>query len=84
MQNCRQCIENLEKEKTSDKKLISAIEDENLRYKKETDQLHRDKDSLITQLMRKNDDIAELQDKIKVLECSLQSGEIHTIRGLKT
>ncbi|XP_071441794.1 cilia- and flagella-associated protein 58-like [Hetaerina americana] len=75
LSNSQQCIEKMLKEENRMQKLISEVETENSKRKKDIDQLLNERDLLGTQLIRRNEELSLLQEKVKILQFSLQRGE---------
>ncbi|GBG34684.1 Cilia- and flagella-associated protein 58 [Hondaea fermentalgiana] len=69
--------------------MIQKMDDEALRQRKEYDQVINERDILGTQLIRRNDELALLYEKIKIQQSTLRNGEtqyrerLHDIRVLK-
>ncbi|KAL5022872.1 hypothetical protein ScPMuIL_002027 [Solemya velum] len=57
-------------------KIISEADAERVRQKKELDQVISERDILGTQLVRRNDELALLYEKIKIQQSTLNKGEI--------
>ncbi|XP_068113940.1 cilia- and flagella-associated protein 58 [Hyperolius riggenbachi] len=72
----KQFIENQEAEEKKLLKIISDADAERLRQKKELDQVISERDILGTQLVRRNDELALLYEKIKIQQSILNKGEI--------
>ncbi|XP_007901821.1 cilia- and flagella-associated protein 58 [Callorhinchus milii] len=69
----------IESQETEEKKLlriISEADTERLRQKKELDQVITERDILGTQLVRRNDELALLYEKIKIQQSMLNKGEM--------
>lgn len=71
----KQFIENQEAEERKLLKIISEADTERLRQKKELDQVISERDILGTQLVRRNDELALLYEKIKIQQSILNKGE---------
>ncbi|KAM9324573.1 cilia- and flagella-associated protein 58 [Gastrophryne carolinensis] len=71
----KQFIENQEAEERKLLKIISDADAERLRQKKELDQVISERDVLGTQLVRRNDELALLYEKIKIQQSILNKGE---------
>ncbi|XP_053306830.1 cilia- and flagella-associated protein 58 [Spea bombifrons] len=71
----KQFIENQEAEERKLLKIISEADAERLRQKKELDQVISERDILGTQLVRRNDELALLYEKIKIQQSVLNKGE---------
>ncbi|XP_063818726.1 cilia- and flagella-associated protein 58 isoform X2 [Pseudophryne corroboree] len=71
----KQFIENQEAEERKLLKIISEADAERLRQKKELDQVIGERDILGTQLVRRNDELALLYEKIKIHQSILNKGE---------
>ncbi|XP_053548975.1 cilia- and flagella-associated protein 58 [Bombina bombina] len=71
----KQFIENQEAEERKLLKIISEADAERLRQKKELDQVISERDILGTQLVRRNDELALLYEKIKIQQSILNKGE---------
>merc|ERR1712070_826899 len=56
--------------------MIRRMDDEALDQKKEYDQVINERDILGTQLIRRNDELALLYEKIKIQQSTLNKGEI--------
>jgi chromosome segregation ATPase len=69
-------IEALEMEERKLLKIISEADAERLRQKKELDQVISERDILGTQLVRRNDELALLYEKIKIQHSTLNKGEV--------
>lgn len=69
-------IEQQEVEERKLLKIISEADAERLRQKKELDQVISERDILGTQLVRRNDELALLYEKIKIQQSTLNKGEI--------
>ncbi|XP_002733915.1 cilia- and flagella-associated protein 58-like [Saccoglossus kowalevskii] len=69
-------IESQEAEERKLLKIISEADAERLRQKKELDQVISERDILGTQLVRRNDELALLYEKIKIQQSTLNKGEI--------
>ncbi|XP_071949020.1 cilia- and flagella-associated protein 58-like [Antedon mediterranea] len=72
----RAYIEAQEAEERKLLKIISEADAERLRQKKELDQVISERDILGTQLVRRNDELALLYEKIKIQQSTLNKGEI--------
>ncbi|MEE6486961.1 hypothetical protein FKM82_014744 [Ascaphus truei] len=68
-------IENQEAEERKLLKIISEADTERLRQKKELEQVISERDILGTQLVRRNDELALLYEKIKIQQSILNKGE---------
>ncbi|XP_075204350.1 cilia- and flagella-associated protein 58 isoform X2 [Anomaloglossus baeobatrachus] len=71
----KQFIENQEVEGRKLLKIISEADAERLRQRKELDQVIGERDMLGTQLVRRNDELALLYEKIKIQQSILNKGE---------
>ncbi|XP_075071217.1 cilia- and flagella-associated protein 58 [Mixophyes fleayi] len=71
----KQFIDNQEAEERKLLKIISEADAERLRQKKELDQVISERDILGTQLVRRNDELALLYEKIKIHQSILNKGE---------
>ncbi|XP_067934774.1 cilia- and flagella-associated protein 58-like [Watersipora subatra] len=69
-------IEAQEAEERKLLKIISEADAERVRQKKELDQVISERDILGTQLVRRNDELALLYEKIKIQQSTLNKGEI--------
>ncbi|XP_028391135.1 cilia- and flagella-associated protein 58-like [Dendronephthya gigantea] len=69
-------IEQQESEERKLLKIISEADQERMRQKKELDQVISERDILGTQLVRRNDELALLYEKIKIQQSTLNKGEI--------
>ncbi|XP_031574702.1 cilia- and flagella-associated protein 58-like [Actinia tenebrosa] len=69
-------IEQQEAEERKLLKIISEADSERMRQKKELDQVIGERDILGTQLVRRNDELALLYEKIKIQQSTLNKGEI--------
>ena len=69
-------IEQQEAEERKLLKIISEADAERLRQKKELDQVVSERDILGTQLVRRNDELALLYEKIKIQQSTLDKGFI--------
>ena len=67
-------IEQQEAEERKLLKIISEADAERLRQKKELDQVVSERDILGTQLVRRNDELALLYEKIKIQQSTLDKG----------
>jgi hypothetical protein len=72
----RQRCGELEAENSKQHKIIMSADAERLRQKKELDQVINERDILGTQLIRRNDELALLYEKIKIQQSTLNKGEI--------
>ncbi|NXD77940.1 CFA58 protein, partial [Halcyon senegalensis] len=68
-------IENQEAEERKLLKIIAEADAERLKQKKEFDQVIHERDILGSQLVRRNDEVALLYEKIKIQQCILNKGE---------
>ncbi|OAF66174.1 Coiled-coil domain-containing protein 147 [Intoshia linei] len=68
-------IESLKTEQRKLSKIISEADNEQLRQKKELDQIIGERDILGTQLVRRNDELALLYEKLKIQQSTLNKGE---------
>ncbi|XP_059802993.1 cilia- and flagella-associated protein 58 [Hypanus sabinus] len=75
-QDTRIFIENQEVEERKLLKIIEEADTERTRQKKELDQVISERDILGTQLVRRNDELALLYEKIKIQQSMLNKGEI--------
>uniref|UniRef100_UPI00358EC3C2 cilia- and flagella-associated protein 58 n=1 Tax=Myxine glutinosa TaxID=7769 RepID=UPI00358EC3C2 len=57
-------------------KIISEADNERLQQKKELDKVLSERDVLGRQLMRRNDELALLYEKVKILQSTLNKGEV--------
>ncbi|XP_043911882.1 cilia- and flagella-associated protein 58 [Protopterus annectens] len=71
----KQFIDNQEAEERRLLKIISEADAERLRQQKELDQVIGERDILGTQLVRRNDELALLYEKIKIQQSILNKGE---------
>ncbi len=69
-------IEAQEAEERKLLKIIAEADAERVRQKKELDQVIGERDILGTQLVRRNDELALLYEKIKIQQSTLNKGEI--------
>ena len=69
-------IEAQEAEERKLLKIIAEADAERVRQKKELDQVISERDILGTQLVRRNDELALLYEKIKIQQSTLNKGEI--------
>ncbi|XP_046562780.1 cilia- and flagella-associated protein 58-like [Haliotis rubra] len=69
-------IKNQEAEERKLLKIIAEADAERVRQKKELDQVISERDILGTQLVRRNDELALLYEKIKIQQSVLNKGEI--------
>jgi len=69
-------IESQESEQRKLLKIIAEADAEKVRQKKELDQVISERDILGTQLVRRNDELALLYEKIKIQQSTLNKGEI--------
>ncbi|CAH1783677.1 unnamed protein product [Owenia fusiformis] len=69
-------IEAQQAEETKLLKIIAEADAERVRQKKELDQVISERDILGTQLVRRNDELALLYEKIKIQQSTLNKGEI--------
>lgn len=68
----------IEQQQTEERKLLKIIQEadsERLRQKKELDQVISERDILGTQLVRRNDELALLYEKIKIQKSTLDKGQ---------
>ncbi|OCT71229.1 hypothetical protein XELAEV_18034207mg [Xenopus laevis] len=72
----KQLIDNQEAEEKKLLKIISEADSERLRQKKELEQVISERDILGSQLVRRNDELALLYEKIKIQQSILNKGEI--------
>ncbi|GCB64606.1 hypothetical protein scyTo_0000297 [Scyliorhinus torazame] len=75
-QDTRIFIENQETEERKLLRIIDEADTERIRQKKELDQVISERDILGTQLVRRNDELALLYEKIKIQNSTLNKGEI--------
>uniref|UniRef100_A0A8C9TNU8 Cilia and flagella associated protein 58 n=1 Tax=Scleropages formosus TaxID=113540 RepID=A0A8C9TNU8_SCLFO len=75
-QETKQFIDNQEAEERKLLKIIADADAERLRQKKELDQVISERDILGTQLVRRNDELALLYEKIKIQQSILNKGEV--------
>ncbi|XP_036919877.1 cilia- and flagella-associated protein 58 [Sturnira hondurensis] len=68
-------IENQEAEERKLLRIIAEADGERLRHKKELDQVISERDILGSQLIRRNDELALLYEKIKIQQSILNKGE---------
>ena len=69
----------IDAQENEEKKLLKIIQEadaERLRQKKQLDQVIQERDILGTQLVRRNDELALLYEKIKIQQSTLNKGEI--------
>ncbi|KAM8924702.1 cilia- and flagella-associated protein 58 [Pelodytes ibericus] len=71
----KQFIENQEAEERKLLKIISEADADRLRQRKDLDQVISERDILGTQLVRRNDELALLYEKIKIQQSILNKGE---------
>jgi len=76
VEHMRQRCGELEAENGKQHKIIMSADAERLRQKKELDQVINERDILGTQLIRRNDELALLYEKIKIQQSTLNKGEI--------
>ena len=77
----------IEQQQTEERKLLKIIQEvdaERLRQKKELDQVISERDILGTQLVRRNDELALLYEKIKIQMSTLDKGLFFWIILLST
>jgi chromosome segregation ATPase len=72
----RELIQNQNAEVTKLNHIINEADAERLRQKKDYDQIINERDILGTQLIRRNDELALLYEKIKVMTTTLHKGEV--------
>ncbi|KAI4891372.1 hypothetical protein NFI96_012548 [Prochilodus magdalenae] len=75
-QETKQFIDNQEVEERKLLKIIADADAERMRQKKELDQVISERDILGTHLVRRNDELALLYEKIKIQQSMLNKGEI--------
>ncbi|KAK3094779.1 hypothetical protein FSP39_006145 [Pinctada imbricata] len=75
-QESKAYIEAQEAEERKLLKIIAEADAERVRQKKELDQVISERDILGTQLVRRNDELALLYEKIKIQQSTLNKGEI--------
>ncbi|KAL7852583.1 hypothetical protein SRHO_G00183680 [Serrasalmus rhombeus] len=75
-QETKQFIDNQEVEERKLLKIIADADAERMRQKKELDQVISERDILGTHLVRRNDELALLYEKIKIQQSILNKGEI--------
>ncbi|KAF5909199.1 cilia- and flagella-associated protein 58, partial [Clarias magur] len=75
-QETKQYIDNQELEEHKLLKIIADADAEKVRQKKDLDQVISERDILGTQLVRRNDELALLYEKIKIQQSILNKGEI--------
>ncbi|XP_063056102.1 cilia- and flagella-associated protein 58 [Engraulis encrasicolus] len=75
-QETKQFMDNQEAEERKLLKIIADADAERLRQKKELDQVISERDILGTQLVRRNDELALLYEKIKIQQSILNKGEV--------
>ncbi|KAG2462151.1 CFA58 protein, partial [Polypterus senegalus] len=75
-QETKQYIDNQEAEERKLLKIISDADAERLKQRKELEQVIGERDILGTQLVRRNDELALLYEKIKIQQSLLNKGEI--------
>ncbi|XP_041123784.1 cilia- and flagella-associated protein 58 [Polyodon spathula] len=75
-QETKQFIDNQEVEERKLLKIIADADTERLRQKKELDQVISERDILGTQLVRRNDELALLYERIKIQQSMLNKGEV--------
>ena len=72
----RQHLENQRAEERKLNKIIAEADGERLRQKKQLEQVINERDILGTQLIRRNDELALLYEKIKIQTSTLSKGEV--------
>lgn len=72
----QQFISSQEAEEQKLRHIIQEADAERMRQKKELDQVINERDILGTQLIRRNDELALLYEKIKIQQSTLKKGEI--------
>ncbi|XP_058235991.1 cilia- and flagella-associated protein 58-like [Hemibagrus wyckioides] len=75
-QETKQYMDNQEVEEQKLLKIIADADAEKVRQKKELDQVISERDILGTQLVRRNDELSLLYEKIKIQQSILNKGEI--------
>lgn len=70
----KQLIENQRSEEKRLRKIIAEASAERARQKKELEQVISERDILGTQLIRRNDELALLYEKIKIQQSTLNKG----------
>lgn len=70
----KQLIENQRSEEKRLRKIIAEASAERARQKKELEQVISERDILGTQLIRRNDELALLYEKIKIQQSTLSKG----------
>ena len=75
----KQYMESQQAEERKLLKIIAEADSEKLRQKKELDQVINERDILGTQLIRRNDELALLYEKIKIQQSTLNKGRIYRL-----
>ncbi|XP_053471025.1 cilia- and flagella-associated protein 58 isoform X2 [Ictalurus furcatus] len=75
-QETKQYMDNQEVEEQKLQKIIADADAEKVSLKKELDQVSSERDILGTQLVRRNDELALLYEKIKIQQSIMNKGEI--------
>ncbi|KAI8819407.1 uncharacterized protein EV422DRAFT_111653 [Fimicolochytrium jonesii] len=75
-EEAQQLIQNQQSEENKLRHIITQADSERLRQKKEYDTLVQERDILGTQLIRRNDELSLLYEKIKIQTSTLHKGEL--------
>ncbi|XP_064383730.1 cilia- and flagella-associated protein 58-like [Halichondria panicea] len=83
LETTKQLMENQRAEERKLRKIISEASAERTRQKKELEQVINERDILGTQLIRRNDELALLYEKIKIQQSTLNKGEMQYSQRLE-
>ncbi|XP_003384298.1 PREDICTED: cilia- and flagella-associated protein 58-like [Amphimedon queenslandica] len=76
LEAARQLLENQKNEEKKLRKVLTEASTESARQKKELEQVINERDILGTQVIRRNDELSLLYEKIKIQQSTLDKGEI--------
>lgn len=83
LETTKQLMENLRAEERKLRKIISEASAERARQKKELEQVINERDILGSQLIRRNDELSLLYEKIKIQQSTLNKGEVQYTQRLE-
>ncbi|KAL0274940.1 UNVERIFIED_CONTAM: hypothetical protein PYX00_002956 [Menopon gallinae] len=75
LKECKENLAVLTQEEARLQKIITEADKDKARLSKELNQVTNERDILGTQLVRRNDELSLLYEKLKILQCTLHKGE---------
>ncbi|XP_063751732.1 cilia- and flagella-associated protein 58 isoform X2 [Eleginops maclovinus] len=77
LEETKQCVDGQKAEQLKLQKIISDADAEQIQQKKQLEQVIRERDNLVKQLLHRNDERALLYEKIRIQQSILSKGDFH-------